>query len=183
MRVDVHFWWQVVSSAASATLIDLGSKRPFWLFLITVFSAVVAFRAYRAPENKRWAVIRNQWKSEIRDVFIVIFSVGAVVFGYEFLWNQPNQIRLQQVEHSLSNPSTLFNRIPTVFPPISAQPMFFPLMAAAPSVLRFFCLKGFKVGAMRYLLNRCRLHHPLYTTTAHSSAEALTIQSRIAQSW
>jgi hypothetical protein len=25
---------------------------------------------------------------EIRDVFIVIFSVGVAVFGYELMWNQ-----------------------------------------------------------------------------------------------
>jgi hypothetical protein len=114
MKADIHFWWHLVSTAARATLINLGSKRLLGLLLIEVFCAVVALRAYRAPEGKRWAAIRNQWTSEIRDVFIVIFLVGVAFFGYELMWNQPKQSRLRQVENSLSNP--LFNRIPTIFP-------------------------------------------------------------------
>jgi hypothetical protein len=122
MRADIHFWWHLVSAASRATLIDLGSKRPFWLFSIEVSCAVAALRAYRAPESKRWAAIRDQWISEIRDVFIVIFSIGVAVFGYELVWNQPNQARLRQIENSPSNPSFLFNRT-SVFPRHDSGPI------------------------------------------------------------
>jgi hypothetical protein len=80
MKADIHFWWHLASTAAGATLIDVGSKR-LGLLLIEVFCAVAALHAYLAPEGKRWAAIRNQWMSEIRAVFIVIFSVGIGVFG------------------------------------------------------------------------------------------------------
>jgi hypothetical protein len=117
MKADIHFWWHLVSAAARATLIYLGSKRRFVLLLIEVFCAVAALRAYRAPQGKRCAAIRSQWMFEIRDVFIVVFSVGVAVFGYELMWNQPNQSRLRPFEDSRSNSSALFNRIPTSFPP------------------------------------------------------------------
>jgi hypothetical protein len=116
MKADIHFWWHLVSTAARATLIYLGSKRLLGLLLIEVFCAVAALRAYRAPANRRWAAIRSQWMSEIRDVFIVIFSVGVAVFGYELMWKQPNESRLRQAEDSRSNPLILFNRVGTVFP-------------------------------------------------------------------
>lgn len=115
MKADIHFWWHLGVTAARATLIYLGSKR-FGLLLIEVFCAVAALRAYRAPQNKRFAAIRSQWLSEIRDVFIVIFLVCVAVFGYEFMWNQPNQSRLRQVEGSLANLSALFGPSPTIFP-------------------------------------------------------------------
>ena len=116
MNADIHFSWHLVSAAAQATLIYLGSKRLFVLLLIEVFCAVVALRAYRAPQGKRLAAIRSQWMSAIRDVLIVVFSIGVVVFGYELMWNQPNQSQLRQFEESGSNPLVLFNRIPTSFP-------------------------------------------------------------------
>lgn len=106
MRAEIQFWWHLVFAAARAAFIDLGSKRSFLLFLIEVSCVVAALRAYRAPENKRWAAIRDQWIFEIRDVFIVVFSLGVAVFGYELGWNQPNQARLRQ--DSLSNHSSLF---------------------------------------------------------------------------
>jgi hypothetical protein len=95
-------------------LIYLGSKRLFVL-LIEVFFAVATLRVYGAPEGKRWAAISSQWMFAIRDVFIIIFSIGVVVFGYELMWNQPNQSRLRQAENSHSNPSALFDPIPTNF--------------------------------------------------------------------
>jgi hypothetical protein len=96
-------------------LIDVGPKR-LGLLLIEVFCAVAASHAYGAPEGKRWAAIRNQWMAEIRDVFIVNFSVGIAALGYELMWNQSNQSRFRQVEDSLSNPSAAFHRMQTVFP-------------------------------------------------------------------
>jgi hypothetical protein len=116
MNADIHFSWHLVSAAAQATLIYLGSKRLFVLLLIEVFCAVVALRAYRAPQGKRLAAIRRQWMFAIRDVFIVIFSAGVAVFGYELMWNQPNQGRLRQLEYSRLNSSPLFDRTPTGFP-------------------------------------------------------------------
>jgi hypothetical protein len=177
MRAGIHLWWHLVSAAARATLIDLGSKRLFCLLLIWVFCAIAALRAYRASENKRWATIRNQWTSEIRDVFIVIFLVGVAVFGYEFM----NQSRLRQVEDSLSNHLALFNPISTIFP--VGPTNVFPAMAVAPSVFRFFGLKVSQAGAISYLSNRWRPHHRLFTSTALPSAKASTIQFRTVLSW
>jgi hypothetical protein len=68
MKAGLHFWWDLVSAAIRATLIYLGSERRFVLLLIEVFCAVVASRAYRAPQAKRWAAIRSQWMFAIRDV-------------------------------------------------------------------------------------------------------------------
>ena len=113
MKAGIPSWWYLFS-AAQAALIYLGSKRLFVL-VIEVFCVVAALRAYRAPEGKRWAAIRSQWMSAIRDVLIVVFSIGVVVFGYELMWNQPNQSRLRQGEESRSNPSALFDPIPTKF--------------------------------------------------------------------
>jgi hypothetical protein len=116
MKADVHFWGHSVSAAARATVIYLGSKRLFGLFLVEGFCAVAALRAYRAPEGKRWAAIRSQWTFAIRDVFIVMFSVGVAVFGSELMWNQPKQSRLRQVEDARSATLALFNGIPTLVP-------------------------------------------------------------------
>ena len=104
-------------------MIYLGSKRLFVL-VIEVFFAVATLRAYRAPDGKRWAAMRSQWMFAIRDVFIVIFSIGIAVFGYELMWNQPNQSRLRQAEDSPSTPSVLFDPIPTSFfaPPNQSFP-------------------------------------------------------------
>jgi hypothetical protein len=108
MKADIPFWWHLVP-AARATLIYLGSNRLFLFLLIEAFCAVVAWRAYRAPQGKRFAAIRSQWMFAMRDVFIVFCSICVAVFGYELLWNQPKQSRLQQFEYSRSNPSVLFN--------------------------------------------------------------------------
>jgi len=116
MKVDLHFWWDLVSAAARATLIYLGSERRFVLLLIEVCCAVVALRAYRALQAKIWAALRSQWMFAIRDVFIVVFSIGLVVFGYELMRNQANQSQLRQFEEPGSNPLVLFNRIPTGLP-------------------------------------------------------------------
>src|SRR5271156_238685 len=115
MKAGTHLWWHLASAAARATLIYLGSKRLFVLLVIEAFCAAAALRAYRAPEGKRWAAIRSQWMFESRDVFIVIFSVGVAVFGYELTWNRPNLGRLPQAQESRSNPPVLFDPIPTSF--------------------------------------------------------------------
>jgi hypothetical protein len=115
MNAGIHLGWHLASAGARATLIYLGSKR-FVLLLIEVFCAVAAWRAYRAPQAKRWAAMRSQWMFAIRDAFIVIFSIGVAVFGYEMMWNQPNQSRLRPFEDSRSNPFAWFDRVSTSFP-------------------------------------------------------------------
>jgi hypothetical protein len=95
-------------------LFYLGSKR-FLLLLIEVFCGVGALRAYRAPQGKRWAAMRSQWVVGLRDAFIVILSIGLSVFGYEIMWNQPNQSQLRTFEDSRSNPLAWFDRVSTSF--------------------------------------------------------------------
>lgn len=107
--------WHLAPAAARATLIYLGSKR-FVLLLIEVFCGIAALRAYRVPQGKRRAAMRSQWMLAIRDAFIVTFSIGVAVFGYELMWNQPNQSRLRNMEDSRSNPLALFDRVSTGFP-------------------------------------------------------------------
>jgi hypothetical protein len=181
MNADIHFWWHLVSTAARATLIYLESKRLLGLLLIEVFCAVAASRAYRAPANRRWAAIRSQWMSEIRDVFIVIFSVGVAVFGYELMWNQPNHSRLRQAEDSRSNPLVFFNRVRTVFP--AGPTDVFSRNGSRPICVQVILPRGFQAGAISYLSNQWRPHHRLFTPTALPSAEALTIQFRTVLSW
>jgi hypothetical protein len=115
MNGGIHLWFHLAPAAARATLIYLGSKR-FVLLLIEVFCAVAAWRAYRAPQAKRWAAMRSQWMFAIRDAFVVIFLVGVAVFGYEMMWNQPNQRRLGHFEDARLNPSAWFHRVSTGFP-------------------------------------------------------------------
>ncbi|MGB8535958.1 MAG: hypothetical protein WCD57_06060 [Acidobacteriaceae bacterium] len=146
MKADIHFWWHLGPTAARAALIHLGSKR-FGLLLIEVFCVVAAWRAYRAPENKRWAAIRTQWLSELRDVFIVIFSVGVAVFGYELMWNQPNQSRLRQVEDSRARLSALFNHIPTIFPVGPTD--VFPNNRGRPICVQVLLPQGFPGGSYK----------------------------------
>ena len=107
MKAGIPFWWYLVP-AARATLHYLGSNRLFVFLLVEAFCAVVAWRAYRAPQGKRLASIRSQWMFAMRDVFVVFFSISVVVFGYELMWNQPKQSRLRESEYSRSNPSILF---------------------------------------------------------------------------
>src|SRR5271156_1288260 len=116
MQAGIHFWWHLVPAAARATLIYLGSERLFVLLLIEVSCAVATWRAYRAPQGKRLAAMRSQWMVAIRDVFIVIFSVGVAVFGYELMWNQPNQSRLRQFDAARLNSLAFSVRTPTGFP-------------------------------------------------------------------
>jgi hypothetical protein len=113
MKAGIPSWWYLLS-AARAALIYLGSKRLFVL-AIEVFCVVAALRAYRALEGKRWAAIRSQWMYAIRDVLIVIFSIGVAVFGYELIWKQPNQSGLRPAEDSRSEQSAWFDPIPTSF--------------------------------------------------------------------
>src|SRR5580698_474576 len=103
MIAGIHPGWHFAPAAARATLFYLGSKR-FLLLLIEVFCGVGALRAYRAPQGKRWAAMRSQWVVGLRDAFIVILSIGLSVFGYEIMWNQPNQSQLRTFEDSRSNP-------------------------------------------------------------------------------
>jgi hypothetical protein len=111
MKAGIPFWWHLVP-AVRATVIYLGSNRLFVFLLIEAFCAVVAWRAYRAPQGKRLAAVRSQWMFAIRDVFVVFFSISVVVFAYELMWNQPKQSRLR-LEDSRSNPFVLFDRTPT----------------------------------------------------------------------
>src|SRR5580704_11592990 len=113
MKADIPFWWHLIP-AARATLLYLGSNRLF-LLLIEAFCAVVAWRAYRAPQGKRFAALRGHWMYAIRDVFVVFFSICVGVFGYELMWNQPRQNRLQ-FEDSRSNLSILFDPMTPGFP-------------------------------------------------------------------
>jgi len=91
--------------------------------LIEAFCAVVAWRAYRAPQGKSFAAIRSQWMFAIRDVFVVFFSISVAVFGYELMWNQPRQSRVG-LEDSRSNPLALLNLTPTGLP-LSPASVFF----------------------------------------------------------
>lgn len=111
MKGGIPFWWQVVP-ADWATLSYLGSNRLFVFLLIEVFCAVMAWRAYRAPQGKRFAAIRSQWMFAIRDVFVVFCSICFVVLGFELVRNQPRQSQLR-LEDSRSNPFALFSRTPT----------------------------------------------------------------------
>jgi hypothetical protein len=178
MKAGIPSWWYLIS-AARAALIYLGSKRLFVLVIEAVF-AVAALRAYRAPEGKRWAAIRSQWILAIRDVFIVIFSIGVAVFGYELMWNQPNQSRLRQAGDFGSNPSALFDPIPASFS--SGPTNLFPPLTPAPSVFRFFCRRVSRAAATSYLTSRSRPHHRFFTTTALLSVKALTIPCQTAPS-
>jgi hypothetical protein len=101
MKAGLPFWWDLVSAAAQATLIHLGSRRLCVFLLIETFCVVVAWRAYRAPQGKRLAAIRSQWMFAFRDVFIVFFSISVAVFGYELMWNQPKQSRLRLEDSGL----------------------------------------------------------------------------------
>ena len=114
MKADIHFWWHLVS-AARATVVYLGSGKLFLFLLIEAFCAVVAWRAYRAPQGKRLAAIRSQWMFAVRDVFVVFLSISVAVFGYELMWNQPRQSRIG-LEDSRSNPLALLNLTPTGLP-------------------------------------------------------------------
>ena len=144
MKADIHFWWHLVSTAARETLIDVGWQR-LGLLLIEVLCAVAALHAYRAPEGKKWAALRHQWMPEIRDVFIVVFLVGVGVFGYELMWKRANQSRLRQVADSLSNPSALFNRGPTIFP-LGATDAF-PSNGRRPICVQVLLPQGFQGGS------------------------------------
>ena len=144
MKGDIHFWWHFVSTAAMATLMDVVWRR-LGLFVVEVFCAVAALHAYRAPEGKRWAAIRNQGMSEIRDVFIVVFLVGVAVFGYELMWKQ--QHRLRQAEESLSNPSALFNHGATVFPLTATNA--FPSDGRRPICVQVLLPQGFQGGSYK----------------------------------
>jgi hypothetical protein len=145
MKVGIHSWWYLVS-AARAAFIYLGSKR-LLVLVIEVFFAVATLRAYRAPEGKRWAAIRSQWMLAIRDTFIVIFSIGVAVFGYELMWNQPNQSRLRQAEDSRSTPSALFDPIPTRF---SLGPTnVFPRVDSRPICVQVLLPQGFPGGSYK----------------------------------
>jgi hypothetical protein len=115
----------------------LESKRPFWLFLIAAFCGVAALWAYRAPEHKRWAAICNQWESEFRDVFIVTFFVGVIVFAYELMWNQPNIWFRQTFEDSL----------PTLFH--SASSMSFSSNGRSLICVQFLLPHGFQGGSYK----------------------------------
>jgi hypothetical protein len=137
MRVDLHFWWQIVLAAARATWVDLESKRHFWLLLIAAFCGVAALRAYRAPDRKRWAAICNQWASEFRDVFTVTFFVGVIVFAYELMWNQPN-IRFRQ---------TFEDSLPTLFH--SASSMSLSSNGRSPICVQFLLPQGFQGGSYK----------------------------------
>jgi hypothetical protein len=147
MKAGIHSWWHLVPAATRATWTYLASKRLFVLLLIEVFCAVAALRAYRAPEGKRWAAVRSQWMLHIRDVLIVIFSVGLAVFGYELLWNQPNQIRLRQAVESRSNPSALFDPVSTSFSLGSTN--VFLRQASRPVCVQVLLPQGFPGGSFQ----------------------------------
>ncbi len=146
MRADIHFWWQLVPLAAKATWFDLGSKRPFWLFLLAVSCVVLAWRAYFAPEQKRWAAIRDQWVRELRDVCVIVGMVGLVFFACEFVWSQPNRIRQQQFVDSLSNPSSAFNPVLTMGP---LGPMNAFRSGAGPVCIQVLLPQGFQGGSYK----------------------------------
>ena len=114
--------------------------------LIEVFCAVAAWHALRAPEGKRWAAIRNQWMAEIRGVFIILFLVGFAVFGYELMWNQPNQSRFRRVADSLSNPSRCSIACKQLLR--SAQPMLF-LAVRRPACVQVPLPRGFQGGSYK----------------------------------
>jgi hypothetical protein len=144
MKAGIPFWWHLVFAAARATLIYLGSKR-FALLLIEVFCAVTAWRAYRAPQGKRYAAIRSQWMFAMRDAFIVVFCVSAVVFGYELMWNQPSQTRLQELQDV--NASGLFARISTSSPLGSTD--IFPRRDSRPICVQVLLPQGFSGGTYK----------------------------------
>jgi hypothetical protein len=145
MKAGIPSWWHLIP-AARAALIYLGAERLFVL-AIEVFCVVAALRAYRAPEGKRWAAIRRQWMFAVRDVLIVIFSIGAALFGYELLWNQPNQSRLQRAEDWRSNPSALFDPLSTSLS--LGAPNVFPRHDRRPICVQVFLPHGFAGGIYR----------------------------------
>jgi hypothetical protein len=145
MNAGIHLWWHLAPAAARATLIYLGSK--LVLLLIEVFCAVAALRAYRAPQAKRWAAMRSQWMFAVRDAFIVLFSVGVAVFGYEMTWNQPNQSRIGHFEDPRSNSSAWFDPVSTSFPLGSTN--VFPRNDRRPICIQVHLPQGFSGGSYK----------------------------------
>jgi hypothetical protein len=89
------FLWDLFWSACKSSWSDMGTNGLGWVLLFVVPSGVVAVQARRAPWGSKWSTVRDKWKSELRDVFLVTFVVGLVVVGWEFFWNQPRSIRKQ----------------------------------------------------------------------------------------
>ncbi len=91
MGAILHTLWSLTPAAARAAWGEMASKRPLWLLVFAVVCVVVALRVGRAPQRERWAAIRRQWLSELRDACAVMLAVGLLVFGWELYQAQQNE--------------------------------------------------------------------------------------------
>jgi hypothetical protein len=95
---------------------DLGTNPVGWIVIFGAPSGVAMLRANRAEKGSRLASIASQWRSEIRDVFIVYLGISIAVFIYEIGWNIPRNI---YQEASLSKMDSRVWPIP--LPPIPTR--------------------------------------------------------------
>jgi hypothetical protein len=73
-------------------LVDWGTSPLGWLLIFFIPVGVLVMKARRTEKGKFWTAVRENWREEIRDVFVVTFACSVLIFSYELFWGEPFKI-------------------------------------------------------------------------------------------
>jgi hypothetical protein len=83
------FMWQLVFGAFREMLADWGTSPLGWMLIFIIPVGVLAMKAHRAEKGKVWIEVLENWREEIRDVFVVTLACSALIFSYELFFREP----------------------------------------------------------------------------------------------
>jgi hypothetical protein len=127
--------WQLVLGAGRQLLVDWGTSLLGWLLIFLIPVGVLAIKARRAEKGKIWTAVWENWREEVRDVFLVTLAFSALIFLYELFVGEPTRISKQASE--ISPPPLLLRAppLPTsesrshiVLPPFVKEEVFMTLI-------------------------------------------------------
>jgi hypothetical protein len=114
MGANIQFGADIGWSAFKSIFGDFGTNTLGWILIFGGPICIALLRARRVPWGERWAAVRSQYRSEIKDVLAFWVFLSIVVFLYEAAWNIPHRIN-----QNAANVSPLAMRVwPVPDPPL-----------------------------------------------------------------
>jgi hypothetical protein len=108
----LSFLWQLMLGAGREVLADWGTSPLGWLLIFVIPVGVLAVKALRAEKGKVRAEVLENWREEIRDVFVVTLACSALIFSYELFREEP--VKIWREADGIQLPPLLFRDPPSI---------------------------------------------------------------------
>jgi hypothetical protein len=110
---------EILWTSFKAIFGDFGTNPLGWILIFSGPVAIAFIKSRRASKGERLALVRSQWKTEIRDILLFWACMSLLVFLYEAVWNIPRKI--WESAESVGSPAFRVWSLPAI-PVVSNQP-------------------------------------------------------------